>query len=230
VSKKSLGESVLGWFVVKEGDDGAHEEQPEPEPEPAPPVRKRAALAMPPAPPPPHQSAPPSIRRPMEVPVVAAGSAPTPETFAQVYRAAQITQEDEDRFGKAKSLLATLPAETPKEVKRQIVEASLKAFAIPVEQIVETGVEQIQALESYIQHGARHTQEVLQDGQARIEKLQANIVELRKLMELQVKTQNDLARHCNAEKLNAQSVLEFFGQEVVARVVRDSPKLVAPEV
>ena len=33
---------------------------------------------------------------------------------------------------------------------------------------------------------------------------------------------------CNAKKLEIQRVLEFFGQETVARVVRDSPKLHDP--
>jgi hypothetical protein len=234
VDKKKLGSTVLGWFVTKEDADGnpVHEPdpepelEPEPEPERAPPPRRRAAMPIPAPLPPDH--APPSIRRPMEVPVVTAGTAPSEATYTQVYRAAQITQEDQERFEKAKSLLETLPAETPKEVKRQIVEASLKAFTIPVEQIIETGVEQIQALESYIQHGARHTQDVLTEAQARIEKLQSDVVEIRKLMELQVKTQNDLARACNTEKLKAQSVLEFFGQEAVARVVKASPKLVEP--
>lgn len=230
MSKKSLGESVLGWFVVKEDENGEpiREPEPEPEPEPAPPP-PRAQRRMAPPPPPPAEDAPPSLRNPQAVPMVTPGSAPTDATFTQVYRSAQITPEDEERFQKAKSLLATLPAETPKDVKRQIVEASLKAFGIPVEQIIETGVEQIQALESYIQHGARHTQDVMQEGESRIQKLQADIVEIRKLMELQIRTQTDLARHCNAEKLKAQSVLEFFGQEAVAKVVRESPKLVEPK-
>ena len=33
---------------------------------------------------------------------------------------------------------------------------------------------------------------------------------------------------CNAKKLEVQKVLEFFGQEAVARVVRESPKLHEP--
>jgi hypothetical protein len=33
---------------------------------------------------------------------------------------------------------------------------------------------------------------------------------------------------CNDCKLEIQRVLEFFGQEAVARVVRESPKLITP--
>ena len=54
----------------------------------------------------------------------------------------------------------------------------------------------------------------------------AEIAEIKKLMELQVGTQESLARATNEQKLRVQSVLEFFGQEAVARVVRESSKLV----
>ena len=40
--------------------------------------------------------------------------------------------------------------------------------------------------------------------------------------------QQAVSTACNEKKLGVQQVLEFFGQEAVARVVRDSPKLVEP--
>jgi hypothetical protein len=49
---------------------------------------------------------------------------------------------------------------------------------------------------------------------------------VKKLMELQVKTQQGLVRSTNDQKLRVQSVLEFFGEDAVARVVQESPKLV----
>jgi hypothetical protein len=39
-------------------------------------------------------------------------------------------------------------------------------------------------------------------------------------------SQQNLVKSCNEEKVKVQSVLEFFAQEIVAKVVRDSPKLV----
>ena len=48
-------------------------------------------------------------------------------------------------------------------------------------------------------------------------------------MELQVRTQQGLVKASNERKLRVQTVLEFFGQEAVARVVRESPKLVEPK-
>ena len=119
-----------------------------------------------------------------------------------------------------------MPTETPKEVRKQIVEASLKAFGVPVESIIETAAEELQALEAFIQHGQRHTQNVLAEANAQVEKLAAQITEVKKLMELQVKTQQGIVRSTNDQKLLVQRVLEFFGQDAVARVVQESPKLV----
>ena len=215
MTKKSVGETVLGWFVVREDEEA--EKSPDE-------LITQYAAKRPLTPPPPD--APKSVRLDDDVPVVPAGRTVDAGMLNQVYQSAKITPEEQERVKKAQSLLDSLPVETPQDVKRQIVEASLKAFGVPIEEIVETGVEQIQALEAYIQHGARHTQSVLQDAQARIERLQGEILEIKKLMELQVSTQQNLTRSCNDEKIKVQRVLEFFGQEVVARVVHDSPKLV----
>jgi hypothetical protein len=52
---------------------------------------------------------------------------------------------------------------------------------------------------------------------------------IKKLMEEQVSAQQALTKTCNDEKLRIQEVLEFFGQEAVAKVVRESPKLHEPK-
>ncbi|HEY2512836.1 MAG TPA: hypothetical protein VGI39_18345 [Polyangiaceae bacterium] len=229
--KKGFGETVLGWFVVREDDE--EDETPEKiiakygkkDLPPDPPVPGPARRA----PPAPDPKAPPSVALKGEVPLVAAGSAPDPRVFGQVFKAAQITEEAQQRVEKALGLLQSLPTETPKDVRKQIVEASLKAFNIPLDQIIETAAEEIQALEAYIQHGERHTESVLSDASQQIGKLEAQIGEIKKLMELQARTQRGTVKASNDQKLRIQTVLEFFGQEAVARVVRESPKLVEPE-
>jgi hypothetical protein len=146
-----------------------------------------------------------------------------------VYRAAGIDDGEQGRIDKATQLLKTLPAETPKDVKKQIVEASLKAFGYPVEQIIEAGAQEIQALEVYIQAGQRDTQALLADSQKRTAELEAEIANIKKVMEEQVASQYALTQACNGQKLKVQEVLEFFGQEAVARVVSQSPKLHEPK-
>jgi hypothetical protein len=217
-AKKSLGETVLGWFVVREGEDDANvtpEELIEKygKKEPAPPAA---------------EPAPPPVQLQGEVPRVPAGAVPDARVYPEVYRAANISNEEQERVEKVLALLQSLPTETAKDVRRQIVEASLKAFGIPIDQIIETSAQEIQALEAYIVHGERHTQSVLQDATAQIDKLSARIGEIKKLMEMQVKTQQAVEHSANEQKLRVQAVLEFFGQEAVARVVKSSPKLIEP--
>ena len=223
---------MLGWFVVRE-EDG---QQPEATTEELIEKYEKKSAAAPvaaaaparggraPAPPPPPPV--PTVKLNAAVPKIVAGSTPTSSVFAQVYRSAEINDEEQERVEKALTLLQSLPTETPKEIKKQIVEASMKAFGIPVDQIIETGAQEIQALDAFIKHGEQQTQSVLSDARARVIKLDAEIAEIKKLMELQVGTQESLARATNEQKLRVQSVLEFFGQEAVARVVRESPKLV----
>jgi hypothetical protein len=215
VSGKSFGKTVLGWFVVQDEAPAAptptadeliakyaHEEEAPPEPPP------------------------PSVQLQGELPRVApAGGA---VDFVAVYRAASISDEEQARLEKASGLLSTLPSETPREVKRQIVEASLKAFGVPIDAIIEAGAQQIQALDAYIHHGERETQATLSQGAARIQDLERQIADVRRVMEDQVAGQQALLRATNEEKLRVQAVLEFFGQEAVARVVKTSPKLIEP--
>lgn len=231
MTKKNLGNTVLGWFVVREGEDEENEanEEAEAEAEPEPPPQKLAPqIRRRPPPPPPAADAPPSVRLTGNLPQVAAGAPTDPRVFVQVFQAAKITEEAQGRVDRALALLQSLPTDTPKDTKKQIVEASLKAFGIPIDAIIETAAEEIQALEAFIQHGERHTQSVLVDANTQIEKLAAQMGEIKKLMELQIKTQQGLVRASNEQKLRVQTVLEFFGQEAVARVVEQSPKLVSP--
>jgi hypothetical protein len=211
--KKSWGSTVLGWFVVRPEDEaaaGASAYQ-----ETAAPASDVYAAEQPVAPAPSFVSEPPP--------------APGGQVdFPAVFAAAGIDDEEQARVSKAASLLGSLPAATEPAVKKQIVEASLNAFGVPIDLIIENGVQEIQALESYIQSGAADTQKLLQESQARIAQFEVEIQRIRQVMDERVAEQAGVTRACNARKLDVQRVLEFFGQEAVARVVRDSPKLVEP--
>jgi hypothetical protein len=210
VSGKSLGKTVLGWFVVQEDEEGektsdeliAKYGQADPAAA-ALPVQLEDGLALP-----------------------AQGGA---IDFAAVYRAAQISEEQQTHVDRACGLLQTLPSETPKEVRRQIVEASLRAFGLPVDQIIESAAQEIQALEAYIRLGERDTQATLADGNKRLQELADQMALVKRAMEDKVLAQQSLARAANEQKLKVQVVLEFFGQEAVAKVVKESPKLVEPQ-
>jgi hypothetical protein len=148
--------------------------------------------------------------------------------FDKVFEAAGVTVEERERITRTQQLLSALPPGTDPAVKKQIVMASLQAFGVPIEKIIETGAEELQALDAYIRDGASDTEAVTNDGAERIKQLEAEIVKIRTVMQQRVEEQNAVIGSCNAKKLEVQKVLEFFGQDAVARVVRESPKLQEP--
>ncbi len=207
-NKKSWGSTVLGWFVVQEGESGQETGSSE-----------SAA----------DQAAAPDTAPDPSLFAKQPPSAPGGKVdFDGVFEAAGIAGEERQRVAKATDLLASLPADTPVPVKKQIVEASLKAFGVPIDKIIEAGVGEIQALEGYIRNGAADTQTLLAESAKRIKEHEDEIRQLRTVMDERVQEQQAVVKSCNDRKLGIQQILEFFGQEAVARVVRDSPKLRSP--
>lgn len=222
--KKGWGKTVLGWFVVQEGEDRSDE---------VPSTGGAAELsadeliakyassdAAPPPPPPP----PPPVELSGPLPRVVDGSV----DFEQVFDAAGVSADERDQVRKARELLESLPAETPAAVKKQIVEASLKAFGVSTALIIESAVGEMEALEAFIRTGAAQTQQILADTSQRITELDAEIARLRQSMEQAMAEQKQRTNAANTQKLEVQRVLEFFGEEAVAKVVRESPKLHEP--
>ncbi|MEO6950218.1 MAG: hypothetical protein ABI321_00290 [Polyangia bacterium] len=210
--KKSIGKKVLGWFVQPEEGEEQHDASADEL------IAKYANDAPPPAP-------PPEVTLTGELPKVQDGKV----DFPAVFRAAGVDDEEQGRVEKARGLLSTLPAVTPKDVQKQIVEAALKAFGYPVDAIIEAGAQEIQALEVYIQAGARDTQSLLADSTKRLDQLEAEMANVKKVMNDKVSEQQTLKEACNQEKLRVQGVLEFFGQDAINKVVAASPKLHEPK-
>src|SRR5262245_51009671 len=211
--KKSWGSTVMGWFVVQDQPQQADKSDdyvPFSDDQEA--IKKAAA----------------------EQPQLDVFSSPPPAApggdvnYEQVFEAAGIAAEDRERVKRTQELLSSLPPGTDEAVKKQIVMASLKAFAVPVEQIVEATAEELQALEAYIRAGAADTEKVASEAEMRIKQYEEEIVKLKTVMQQRVEEQQAVIKRCNDKKLEIQKVLEFFGQETVARVVRDSPKLKEP--
>jgi hypothetical protein len=125
-------------------------------------------------------------------------------------------------------LLRGLPAGTDAAVKKQIVEASLKAFGVPIEKIIEATAEEIQALDGYMRNCAADNEKLIQESDARIKQYELEITNIRTVMQQSVQEQANLIKVCNDKKLEIQQVLEFFGRDKVASVVKASPKLHDP--
>lgn len=150
--------------------------------------------------------------------------------FEQVFAAAGVDAEERERVAKTIELLRSLPAGTDAGVKKQIVEAALKAFGVPIEKIIEASVEEIQALDGYVRNGAANNEQLIGASDERIKQYEDEIKSIRRVMQQSVEEQQSVIKVCNDKKLEVQQVLEFFGQDAVARVVKASPKLHDPSV
>lgn len=206
--KKGWKSSVIGWFVVQDPSAPDQEDTTE--------VYSPRA---------PREAVSPPLEV-FDAPPPAAPGGKVP--FDEVFQAAGIDAEESARVAKTLELLDSLPAGTEETVKKQIVMASLRAFGVPIDQIIETGARELQALEAYIRSGGGDTEQVVTDAEARIRQYEEEIANLRTVMQERVEEQKSVVRACNTKKLEIQRVLEFFGQEAVAKVVRQSPKLQEP--
>ena len=206
--RKNWGQTVLGWFIVPpEGTAGEGSAVvPAPPDAGSPPPADPAAFFK--------TSPPPAPGGHVE--------------FPGVFEAAGIDADERGRVDKAVELISSLPSETPVGVKRQIVEASLKAFGVPLDSIIEAAASEIQALEGYIRAGASDTDAVLEESRRRIAQHEEEVRTLRTVMDQRVQEQQAVVASCNGKKLEVQQVLEFFGQEAVRSVVQASPRLVDP--
>ncbi|MGZ7078960.1 MAG: hypothetical protein ACXVJT_06060 [Thermoanaerobaculia bacterium] len=207
--KKKWGSTVAGWFIVSD--------QP-------------SAAATPSS----GGAEEDTIRRAATQPQLDVFTTPPPAAtggnvpFDEVFDAAGIDAAERERVTRTLDLMNRLPPGTEESVKKQIVMASLNAFGIPIDQIIEAGAQELQALEAYIRSGAADTSKVASEAETRIKQYEEEIVKLRTVMQQRVDEQQTVVKACNNKKLEVQKVLEFFGQEAVAKVVKASPKLQEP--
>jgi hypothetical protein len=209
--KKSWGTTVAGWFIVQ---DPSHESESG-----APVEAGTNAEGQPPS----------AAAAPLDVFKTAPPEAPGGQVdFDKVFAAAGLDDEERERVARTLELLNSLPPGTDEAMKKQIVMASLRAFNVPIEKIIESAAEELQALEAYIRTGAADVDKVTTEAGQRIKQFEEEIVRLKSVMQDRVNEQLAVIKSCNGRKLDVQKVLEFFGQEAVARVVRESPKLQEP--
>lgn len=192
--KKGWGSSVLGLFVVRDDENAATADAPAADAAPGPDVAGDAAAA-------PDGSA----AFVQEPPTAPGGKV----DFAAVYAAAGIDADEQARVGKAAELLHSLPGGG--EAAKPIVEAALKAFGVPVSEILATGAKEVRALEAYVAAGAADTKKVLAESERRIAEYQQEIQRIRQVMDERVAEQQGVERSCGAAKGEVQRVIDFFG-------------------
>ena len=217
--KKSWASTVTGWFIERDEPAATETTNASGDPAQSPSVDTFAPTTD-------------SYTTPSPSQTVFQKAPPPPSggqvDFAAVFEAAGVDAEEQQRVSRTTDLLRSLPAGTDAAIKKQIVEASLKAFGVPIEKIIEATVEEIQALDGYIRNGAADNEKLIQESDARIKHYEEEIKNIRAVMQQSVDEQQNLIKVCNDKKLEVQQVLEFFGQDKVASVVKASPKLHDP--
>ena len=221
--EKGLGSKLLGLFVeTKETPAGGTDAV-----EPAESGEKSAAelvaeLAGQSAPrraaPPPPGAAPLNAAPPRAT--VAPVATPTgPVTPAQVdfdavFKTAGMDAGDLDRVRKAEELLKGLPESTPTDVKRQIVEASLKAFGFDITKIVAAANNQLKALDTYVRLNEQQTAKSITDAQTQIAQLEDKVITLRADITKRTEQLASVAAAADGRKGQVHRVLEFFNASV----------------
>lgn len=207
---KSIGKRILGLFV--ESGDAAASPSDEPSTGAASPADEIAALARNSAP---VAAEPVAVAAPARVAVTAPGTVPTNVEpakidFDVVFKNAGIDPQALDRVRKAEELLKTLPDSAGEEVKRQIVEASLKAFGFEISRIVEGVETQLKALDTYVRINEQQTSKALTDSQAQIAKLEDQVISLKAEMNKRTAGLASLAAAADVRRRQVDKVLTFF--------------------
>lgn len=200
---KGLGAKILGAFI--QSSDEEAEAKPEGEKSAADLVAELAQGAGVP----PKQAGPTAAE-------TAAFAKSAPATvggaidFDQVFKDAGLDAAELDRVRKAEELLKGLPAGIGKDVQKQIVETSLKAFGFEVAKIVAAAQMQLKALDTYVRVHESATAKAVADGEAKIVQLQEQIAAVKKDLEKKQAALASTGNGAQARKSQVNQVLEFF--------------------
>jgi hypothetical protein len=207
--EKGLGSKLLGLFVETEATPKAPAEHPAPdaparEPTAAELVAQLAGHATPAPPPAPDApAAPPTAPAPT-------GHAARVD-FEAVFRGAGMDATELDRVRKSEELLKSLPEATPQDVKRQIVEASLKAFGFELAKIVGAAQNQVRALDTYVRLKEQQTAKANADAQAQIAQLDEKIIGLRADIAKRAEQLTAVTSAAEGRRGELKRVVDFFG-------------------
>jgi hypothetical protein len=240
--KKGWGASLLGVFVVRDEDHAAAEGAPAADG--AATAAGTAGTAGDAATPPDTSGVPPFGGDPAAglPPLGSLGTGANPAGQAQprppgggpaatldlpaVYNAAGISAEEQARVSRAADLLRALPQGS--DASRQIVEASLKAFGVPIDEIIAAGEKEIRALDGHVAAGAAEARQLLAESQQRISQYEQEIQRIRQVMDQRMAEQQAVERACAGSKLELARVLGFFGHAPAAPAAGGHPPIDPP--
>ncbi len=117
-----------------------------------------------------------------------------------------------EKVNKAETLLKGLPEATPLDVKKQIVEASLKAFGIDIVTIIQATNTQLQALDLFVKVNSEQTAKAITGAEEQIKQHNDKIAALRADIDKRTAQLASTTNAATARKTEVQRVLDFFGK------------------
>ncbi len=147
---------------------------------------------------------------PVVLPKVDGPVTPAAVDFDAVFKSAGMDVNELDRVRKAEELLKTLPESTPHEVKRQIVEASLKAFGVDITKISGAADNQLKALDTFVRVNEQQTAKTIAEAQAQIQSLEDKVINLRVDIDKKTMSLAQTSAAAQLRKTQVSSVLAFF--------------------
>lgn len=201
--QKGIGSKLLGIFVER-GEDEAAPDLESGEKSPAEMVAELAGQAG--VPPPAAEPPPPNLK----LDRVSAPTAGAATDFDVIFREAGMDGGELDRVKKAEELLKSLPEATPQPVKKQIVEASLKAFGFEIDKIVQAAQNQKRALDAYVKVNENATAKAITDAEGEIRALNEKIAKLKADIEKRTASLGALSNAARTRKEQVQKVIDFF--------------------
>lgn len=145
--------------------------------------------------------------------------------FPSVLRRYGVTDEDQGSIDKVLTLLRGLPGETPVEVRRQIVTASLSAFGIPVDKIVEAALLHEAALNRHVQLAEIDTRTAISRVQRTLKDLSDRIEAERQRESELLARQQGVVQACSVQRVRVNVITTFFGPAEAERVRATSARL-----
>jgi hypothetical protein len=225
--EKGLGSKLLGLFVEKAdatpdegtpavGKPDSEKSAAELVAELAQETAPKKAGAHPPANAPPNASPRPPLPARPAMPAPSGPVTPASVDFDAVFKTAGLDTAELDRVRKAEELLKSLPEATPQDIKRQIVEASLKAFGFDVQKIVAAAQNQLKALDTYVRVNETQTAKAITDAQAQIAQLEDKVISLRADITKKTDSLASTSAAADVRKSQVHGVLDFFGAPTAA--------------
>jgi membrane-associated protease RseP (regulator of RpoE activity) len=220
--EKGFGSKLVGLFIQSEAPDKAdNQEADTSETAEKSPAELVAEIAKGTQPSPQSSgvkgrgaSAAPAPSSAVAIPKPAGPVAPAAVDFDAVFRQAGMDGSELEKVRKAEELLKSLPAATPDDVKRQIVEASLKAFGVEVAKISAAATNQLKAIDTYVRLNEQATAKAIAEAQGQIQSLDDKIIALKVEIEKKATTLAQTRAAAQIRKGEVQTVLGFFAPAV----------------